>query len=136
MFKNNLSIGLVELDALLERLRDMDRDIIDWQPKSMPATTTGQGNATQIQHQLQQQQSSQPAPFNLANLEENTRALEKISQSNSKSGQPTTAPTSAQPSFSPRAASPHIVPTYAGRATIMQEDLQLPPAGKRRKTGS
>ncbi|EFX00713.1 hypothetical protein CMQ_7715 [Grosmannia clavigera kw1407] len=76
-----------------------------------------------------------PAPLNQANLEENNRVLNKMqNRTNSKSGMPPAAPTTAQPPFSLHATSPHGQPAYIGKPAVTQENLHLP-ASKRRKTG-
>lgn len=129
--KPNFSIQADELDKATSMLESMALAL------AIPKKGTA-GNVGGSAGAAAQNQSPQPAPLSATNLEKQTQALTKAhNRSNSKSGkaQAPVAPTAAQPPFGVGAQmTPASHPTYLGKPTVTQENLQLPAPRKKAKT--
>lgn len=128
--KETFNISSRELDQIRGVLETMTKDLAAFYGKPMgrpnQSGAPGQAQAPAQQGQAPAQQPQQQTP---------TQANKMHQRSNSKSGQAPAAPTSAQPPFAFGASSPHGQPSYVGKPTVTQENLQLPPPKKARKNG-
>ncbi|KAJ0116525.1 hypothetical protein J7T55_007505 [Diaporthe amygdali] len=144
--KENLTMTRQEMLQSKHLLDSMMKDLASTQKGARPpqqggpATTQQPPQPQQSQQPQQPQRPEQPAPapaptpLNEANLAKQTQALNKAHQrSNSKSGQPPAAPTSAQPPFPFGATSPDGAPRWVAPTPLTQEKLQLPNAGARKR---
>jgi hypothetical protein len=135
MIKDSFSVRGSDLDTARAMLESMAKDLAANLPipkkgnaapgQAVPPTPTGHD-------------ASQTTPLNAANLEKQTQALNKThNRTNSKSSQPPPAPIATQPPFQFGAQkSPIGQPTYLGKPAVTQENLQLPAARKKAKTGA
>ncbi|KAI8634638.1 hypothetical protein F5Y19DRAFT_485646 [Xylariaceae sp. FL1651] len=141
VLKDKFSISPDDLDRVRGMLESMAKDVATHWPHGMKKNMSQQNSSESAPPQGSSMRpgpsAGQPAPLNAANLEKQTQALNKMHQrSNSKTGQPPAAPTNAQPPFSFGAQSPNGQPTYAGKPAVTQDNLQLPPARKKPRTGA
>lgn len=142
VLKKAFSIKPKDLDGVRGMLEGMARDVATQWPQVVKRNPQQQQNASESGPQQGGNESTatpptgQPAPLNAANLEKQTQALNKMHQRTaSKGGQAPAAPTTSQPPFPFGAQSPNGQPTYIGKPTITQADLNLP-ARKKIKTGA
>jgi hypothetical protein len=138
--KDTFSITPKEVESTRQMLNGMVADLSARFPnmkkpeaaKSQASSTAAAQPATQISQSVQA--PSAPTPLNAANLQQQQQQLNKMHQrSNSRSSHTPAAPTSSQPPFQIGATSPHGAPSYIGKLTITQDNLQLPPARKKQK---
>lgn len=147
--KENLTMTRQELIQAKQLLDSIMKDLASIQKGTRPPQQGGPATnqpPPQPQQSQQPQQpqrpeqpgsNSAPTPLNEANLAKQTQALNKAHQrSNSKSGQPPAAPTSAQPPFPLGAASPDGKPLWVAATPLTQEKLQLPNVRKKMKTAN
>ncbi|KAK7717406.1 hypothetical protein SLS64_002898 [Diaporthe eres] len=147
--KENLTMTRQELFQAKQLLDSIMKDLASIQKGTRPPQPGGPATNQHPQLPPQPQQppppqrseqsasSQAPTPLNEANLAKQTQALNKAHQrSNSKSGQPPAAPTSAQPPFPLGAASPDGKPLWVAATPLTQEKLQLPNARKKMKTAN
>lgn len=127
--KDTFSISSRELDQIRGVLETMTKDLAAFYGKPMGRPNQA-GAPGQAQAPAQQGQPPAPQP-----QQTGAQANKMHQRSNSKSGQAPAAPTSAQPPFAFGASSPHGQPSYVGKPTVTQENLQLPPPKKARKNG-
>ncbi|KAI1799933.1 hypothetical protein F4811DRAFT_67679 [Daldinia bambusicola] len=141
--KKAFSLRPHELDSVRGMLEGMARDVANQFPQVMKRNATQQQHAQESGSQQQGAGESTatpptgaPTPLNAANLEKQNAAMNKIHQrAPSKSGQTPAAPTNAHPPFPFGAQSPNGQPTYAGKPTVTQADLQLPARKRPRTSG-
>lgn len=150
ILKENLTMTRQELIQAKQLLDSIMKDLASIQKGTRPPQLGGPATNQQPPPPQQPQQPQQPqrpeqqpgsnqapTPLNEANLAKQTQALNKAHQrSNSKSGQPPAAPTSAQPPFPLGAASPDGKPVWVAATPLTQEKLQLPNARKKIKTAN
>lgn len=147
--KENLTMTRQELIQAKHLLDSIMKDLASIQKGTRPPQPGGPATNQQPPQPQQPQQAQQPqrpeqqgsnqapTPLNEANLAKQTQALNKAHQrSNSKSGQPPAAPTSAQPPFPLGATSPDGKPFWVAATPLTQEKLQLPNARKKIKTAN
>ncbi|KAI1128053.1 hypothetical protein F5Y10DRAFT_265496 [Nemania abortiva] len=137
MLKERLSITAADLDSIKILLESIVIDAAALYPQGMRKNLSQQNapeSASQGAPTQQGVTATQPTPLNAANLEKQTQALNRMHQrNNSRAGQAPAAPTTAQPPFPFGAQSPDGQPTYAGKPSVTQDNLQLP-ARKKVKT--
>lgn len=135
ILRDKFSITATDLDSIKGMLESMTKDVLTKLPgmrknpsqQNPQETAPPQGASAQGASARTGTSTAQPAPLNEANLEKQTQALKRIHQRNeSRVGQPPAAPTTAQPPFPFGAQSPDGQPTYAGKPTVTQDNLQLP----------
>jgi hypothetical protein len=138
--KDTFSVMPKEIESTRHMLNGMVADLSARFPnmkkqepaKSQPSSTSASQAASQASQSIQA--PSVPTPLNAANLQQQQQQLNKIHQrSNSRSSHTPAAPTSAQAPFHFGATSPHGAPSYIGKSTVTQDNLQLPPARKKQK---
>jgi hypothetical protein len=131
-------MGTKDLDQVDANLRSMVNDIPNLAANFFQGQPPPSGSAAPAAGAKAQTSTSQ-TPLSAANLEKQTQALNKLHQrSQGKNTQPPAAPTTREPPAAPFGGqkTPDGQPTYIGRPSVTQENLQLPPPRKKPKTGS
>jgi hypothetical protein len=138
--KTTFSVMPKEIESTRQMLNGMVADLSARFPnmKKQEAAKSQQTSTSVTQSAPQASQSAQapsvPTPLNAANLQQQQQQLNKLHQrSNSRSSHTPAAPTTTQPPFHFGATSPHGAPSYIGKSTVTQDNLQLPPARKKQK---
>jgi hypothetical protein len=138
--RDTFSITPKEIESTRQMLNGMVADLSARFPnmKKQEATKPQAPSTSAPQSAPQISQSAQapsvPTPLNAANLQQQQQQLNKLHQrSNSRSSHTPAAPTSTLPPFQIGATSPHGAPSYIGKSTVTQDNLQLPPARKKQK---
>jgi hypothetical protein len=125
--KDSLSISKDQLDQFINMIDSMLRDVTITTKVNQEGAVPGAAA-----------RPPQPAPLSAANLEKQTQALKQAqNRTAAKTGQPPAAPTTSQPPFQFGVqTSPAGNPAYYGEQRITQENLQIPPARKKARTGA
>ncbi|KAI1821789.1 hypothetical protein F4861DRAFT_517466 [Xylaria intraflava] len=146
--RDKFSITPADLDNTRSLFESIAKDVASYFPQNMRKNPSQQNGAEPAPQGVPARPSApsapsvpsavsapntQSTPLSAVNLEKQTQALSKMNQrSNSRTGQPPAAPTTAQPPFSFGAQSPDGQPTYAGKPTVTQDNLHLPARKKAR----